>query len=160
MKNSGSHVRNSNYWYVHINNSNYWYVHIKNSIFRCDPEFFMAERLLTICRNYFVICTYQQFQNSWYVHIANSGLSSKMAFHRVALNISTAGHVLGRPFFAVKVADSHVGIWTLSNAWFPESTRVHFPNGILIGSAVVAGLMVVTDRPHYTICCNRLHLAA
>jgi len=112
---------------------------------------------LTICRNYFVICTYQEFQNSWYVHIASSELNSKMVFHRVALNISTAAHVLGRPLFAVKVADSHVGIWTPSNMWFPESTS---QNGILIGSAVVARLTVVTDRPHYSICCNRLRLAS
>jgi len=30
--------------------------------------------------------------------------------------------------------------------WFLGSTRVHNPNGISIGSAVFAGLMIVTDR--------------
>ena len=34
-----------------------------------------------------------------------------------------------------------------SNTWFPEPTRVLDPNGILIGSAVLAGLTSVTDRP-------------
>jgi len=47
-----------------------------------------------------------------------------------------------------------------------QLTRVIHPNGISIGSAVSAGLMNVfqqtdryTDRPHYSVCSNRLHLA-
>jgi len=34
-----------------------------------------------------------------------------------------------------------------SNTWFPGPTRVLHPNGISIGSAVLAGLTSVTDRP-------------
>ena len=33
-----------------------------------------------------------------------------------------------------------------SNMWFPGPTRVHDPNGISIGSAVLAGLTVASDR--------------
>ena len=33
-----------------------------------------------------------------------------------------------------------------SNTWFLWPTRAHNPNGILIGSAVFAGLITVTDR--------------
>jgi len=32
------------------------------------------------------------------------------------------------------------------NMWFLRPTRVHNPNGISIGSAIYAGLMVVTDQ--------------
>jgi len=53
---------------------------------------------------------------------------------------------MGRPF-ALKIAASHEGIWTPSNWWFPEPTRVLNPNGISIGSAVFAGLTGVTDIP-------------
>jgi len=53
-----------------------------------------------------------------------------------------------------------------SNTWFLWSTRVHNPNGILIGSAVFAGLTVATDQPtdrqtdtpRYSVCNNRPHL--
>jgi len=34
-----------------------------------------------------------------------------------------------------------------TNTWFPGSTRVSNPNGMLIISAVFAGLTSVTDRP-------------
>jgi len=54
---------------------------------------------------------------------------------------------------------------------FPVPTQIHIPNGILIGSAICAGLRVVTDRqteidrqtndrPCYSICSNRPHLAS
>ena len=36
------------------------------------------------------------------------------------------------------------------NTWFFEHTRIRTPNGILIGSAVLAQLMVVTDRQTQT----------
>ena len=49
--------------------------------------------------------------------------------------------------FSLKIAVSHEGICTLSNAWFPGSTRVLNPNDISIGSDVFAGLTSVTDRP-------------
>ena len=39
------------------------------------------------------------------------------------------------------------GICTPSNTWFLEPSWVHNPNSISIGSAVFAGLMIVTDRP-------------
>ena len=54
------------------------------------------------------------------------------------------------------------GVWTPSNTWFLEPTRVLNPNGISIGSAVLAGLTTVTDRPdrqttlQYSVC-NRPH---
>ena len=38
-------------------------------------------------------------------------------------------------------------IWTPSNTWFPGPTRVLNPNGISIGSVVLAELISVTDRP-------------
>jgi len=52
----------------------------------------------------------------------------------------------------VKIAPSHGGSGPPSNTWFPGPTRVLNPNGVLIGSAVFAGLTSVTDRPtdHYT----------
>ena len=34
-----------------------------------------------------------------------------------------------------------------TNTWFLGPTRVHNPDGISIGSAVFAGLTIVTDRP-------------
>ena len=53
-----------------------------------------------------------------------------------------SGHVLGRPHFALKIAHSRVGIWTLSNTWFPGPIRVHIPNSISIGSADFAQLFL------------------
>jgi len=37
-------------------------------------------------------------------------------------------------------------IWNPSNTQFLEPTRARNPNGISIGSAVFAGLTIVTDR--------------
>jgi len=53
------------------------------------------------------------------------------------------------PLFAIKIAPFRVEIWTLSysNTCFLALTRVHIPNGTSIGSAVLVGLTVVTDRP-------------
>jgi len=53
-----------------------------------------------------------------------------------------------------------------SNTWFLGPTRVHKPNAIYIGSAVISGLTIVTDRPtdrptdrqRYSVCNNRPHL--
>jgi len=49
-----------------------------------------------------------------------------------------------------------------SNIYFLGSTQVCNPNGILIGSAIFADLMTVTDRqtdrPCYSSCNNRPHL--
>ena len=39
------------------------------------------------------------------------------------------------------------GIWTPCNTWFLGHIRAHNPNGISIGSAVIAGLTIVTDWP-------------
>jgi len=50
------------------------------------------------------------------------------------------------PLSPLKIASSHGGIWTPSNTWFLGPTQVLNPNGILIGSAVFAGLTSVTDR--------------
>jgi len=46
----------------------------------------------------------------------------------------------------LKIAPSHGVIWNLSNTWFLGPTRVLNPNGISIGSAIIAGLTTVTDR--------------
>jgi len=39
-------------------------------------------------------------------------------------------------------------------------SRVNILNSITIGSAIFAGLMIVTDRLHYSVCSNRPHLAS
>ena len=52
----------------------------------------------------------------------------------------------------LKVAPSYGGTWTPSNTWFAGPSRVLNPNGILIGSAVFAGLNSVTDRPTEQLC--------
>jgi len=49
----------------------------------------------------------------------------------------------------LKIAVSCGGSGPPSNTWFLGPTRV--PNGILIGSAVSAGLIIVTDRQSVTI---------
>jgi len=36
--------------------------------------------------------------------------------------------------------------------------QVHIPNSMSIGSAVIVGLTIVTDRLRYFVCSNRLHL--
>jgi len=53
---------------------------------------------------------------------------------------------IGRPSPPLKTASSHRGSGHPSNTRFLQSTRVHNPNGISIGSAVFAGLMIVTDQ--------------
>jgi len=51
---------------------------------------------------------------------------------------------------------------TPSNACFLGPSQVHIPNGISNGSAIFAGLTIVTDLltdgPCYSICNNRLYL--
>jgi len=49
--------------------------------------------------------------------------------------------------FPLKIALSHVGSGSPSNTWFIGPTQILNPNGISIGSAVLAGLTSVTDRP-------------
>jgi len=46
------------------------------------------------------------------------------------------------------------GYLDASNTWFLEPTQVLTSNGISIGSAVFAGLTIVTDRPRFSICRN------
>jgi len=46
----------------------------------------------------------------------------------------------------LKIAPSHGGSRPPYNAWFLGFTQVLNPNGISLGSAVVAGLTTVTDR--------------
>jgi len=61
-----------------------------------------------------------------------------------------------------KLPPSHWGIWTPSNTRFLGPTRVQIPNGIPVGSAIFAGITIMTDRqtnkPLYSICNKRLHL--
>jgi len=47
---------------------------------------------------------------------------------------------------SLKSAPSHRGIWTPSHTWFLGLTWAHIPNSILIGSAIFAGFMVVTEQ--------------
>jgi len=91
--------------------------------------------------------------------------------HILVLNTLTAGHVLSQVVFAVKIAHSHVGIWTPCNTWFPGSTWVIVSNGITIGSATFVGLSAHgcdwwTDRlcrqidgPRFFVCSNRQYPA-
>jgi len=46
-----------------------------------------------------------------------------------------------------------------SNTWLLGPTRVHVANDISIGSAVFAGLTIVTDQPRDSVCSYRPHLA-
>jgi len=62
------------------------------------------------------------------------------------------------PFPPSKLPLNHRGSGTSSDAWFLGPARVHKPNGMLIGIAMFAGLMIMTDRPRYSICNNRPHL--
>ena len=53
---------------------------------------------------------------------------------------------VGRVFAPLNIIPSNVDIWIPSNTWFLGPTRVLNPNSIAIGSAVSAGLTIVTDR--------------
>jgi len=69
---------------------------------------------------------------------------------------------MGRPF-PHKIAHSHGGSGPPSSTWFIGPTCMSpQPNSISIGSAVFAGLTIVTkrptDRPHYSFCNDRPHL--
>jgi len=74
-------------------------------------------------------------------------------------------HACPRPgHSSFKITRSCTEIRTQSNTWFFGLTRALISNGILIGSAVVAGLTTVTgrltDRPHYSVSNNRPHLCS
>jgi len=64
--------------------------------------------------------------------------------------------------FPLKIAPSHVVVWTTRNTWFIGPTRVRNPHGNLILSAIFAGLTCVTywqsdrqtDRPRYLVWCG------
>jgi len=62
----------------------------------------------------------------------------------------------------LKIAPSHQGSEPPFNAWFLGTTRAKKPNGVSIGSAILAWLTSVkdrpTDRPCYSVCNNRPHL--
>jgi len=61
--------------------------------------------------------------------------------------IDMSGHIMCRPLFypqnSLFPREDH---WTPSNTWFLWPTGVKILNGILIGSAVFAGLTIVTAR--------------
>jgi len=61
------------------------------------------------------------------------------------------------PFF-FKIGPLHGGSGPPSNTWFLEPTQVHNTNGILISSAVFFRAHN-RDRPCYSVCNNRPHLA-
>jgi len=61
--------------------------------------------------------------------------------------------------FSLKIAPSHVGIWTSFNMWFIDPTWVRNANANLIVSAIFAGLTDLqsdrkTERPHYSVRCG------
>ena len=76
-----------------------------------------------------------------------------------------SGHLMGQPFSPSKLP---LLVWesvSLSNTWFLGPTRVHiYQNGVSIGTAIFAGLTVVTDRLTdrlcYSVCSNRPNLAS
>jgi len=72
----------------------------------------------------------------------------RMEFHAVKLTVEDicVQTCPDRPLIALKIAPSGATMWTPFNTWFLWPTRVHIPNGIMIGSAVFAGLTIVTDR--------------
>jgi len=82
---------------------------------KCDPEFLIRQRQLTICHNYFVICTHREFQNSWHVHVANSGINSKTAFHTAA----TAVHRCG----VYRIQSHSSDVVTLSSDYEPTDSQ-------------------------------------
>jgi len=62
--------------------------------------------------------------------------------HRVSA-VSTVGHLPATSFdVRPHRRRSRVNVHRLSNTWFPEPTRVHIPNGISIGSAVLQGSLL------------------
>jgi len=64
----------------------------------------------------------------------------------------------------LKITPLYGGSEPSSNTGFFWPTRVNIPNGITIGSAAFARLTVVTDRPtdrpRYSVCSSRPHLAS
>ena len=80
--------------------------------------------------------TQEQNSLSWNITICQSNLTKS---HIVA----AYGQYYPSP---LKIAPSNGGSGTPSNTWFLAHTQVHNPNGISIGSAVFAGLTIVTDR--------------
>jgi len=77
--------------------------------------------------------------------------------------LTTKSHIVyNRPSFLPSKLPLRTGIWTPSNTKFLGPTQVHKPNDMSIGSAVFAGLTIVTDRqtdrPRYSVCKNRPHL--
>jgi len=66
---------------------------------------------------------------------------------------------MGHSFLHLKVTPSHLELWTPSNTWFLGPTQIHNPKGISIGSAIFAGLSIVTaKRPSYSACNNRSYV--
>jgi len=59
---------------------------------------------------------------------------SGLALSKLTFELAVPTTAMGRPF-PLKIAPSHGGIWTPSNAWFLGPTRVLNPNGISIGAA-------------------------
>jgi len=98
---------------------------------------------------------------NWHLHCTDA------APWWVALSISTTRHVWSRPWpslFVSKLPHNERESEPPSNTWFLGLTRVHIPNVTSIGSAVFARLKVVTDRPtdrpRYSVCSNKPHLAS
>ena len=69
--------------------------------------------------------------------------------------------VLGQPFFAIKIATSCVGIWTPSDTWFlcrsPQAKQPLDRFSHLCRAHSLTDRP--TDRPRYSVCSNRPHLA-
>ena len=63
---------------------------------------------------------------------------------------------MGRPFFLPSNCPLCMGIWT-HLITLPWTHQVHNPHGILMSSAVFAGLTTVIDWPRYSTCNNSPH---
>jgi len=60
--------------------------------------------------------------------------------------------------FPFKIAPLHGGSKPQSNAWFIGPTRVHIPNDTSIGSAVFAGLTIVTEHAIPSVANGRIYV--
>jgi len=68
----------------------------------------------------------------------------------VQLTVQCPYTLQGPPFSHKKLPLSLTRLGSLSNTWFPRTTRVTTPNSTSIGSAGFTGLMNLTNRHKHT----------
>jgi len=98
------------------------------------------------------------------VHVNWHPHCTRAAPCRVTLSISTAtrlGMSCAGTFSPSKIAPSCVGIWTPSNTWFlgPAKSTSQTASG-LVQLLLYRQTNRQTDRPCYSVCSNRPHLAS